>query len=462
MNNARDGAAVGNATQGTRRETEWSARYNLRKRFRMTVGGQPGENRRPHSMLRRIPQFLLLLAIFAGPAAAQAPGHEFPRYASLENWKVAEEGDHITFTQIDQAARTYCMMGLYSARSASGELKEEFAAEWKSIVQTAFTAGRPPAATAGSTKGGVRYLEGAADVRSSGGKAYADLMVFAAGGRVISLMIVASNRAAMEARQAEVQAFVASLQFAGKAAATGRHAAEAGAGATAAAAQATGITSRKGIAGVWMGFRVFYGTNDLEPHPRWYTFFDNGEVFEDIPRTGLVGFDHAASQNDEHQHNYWGTYRYENGAGAITKPGVNFPTKLTADKPGDMLIDSIHFHRCAPVDHLRLEGGWTSLGDVHDSLLQRAAVGQRPVIRFTKDGRFSDEGIFQTILQSVSAERHLDGAGSGTYDVQDFSLILKYADGRVRRVALTGLLGGDPAVHNDIIFIGRSRFNKMD
>ncbi|MBZ5529026.1 MAG: hypothetical protein LAN71_14150 [Acidobacteriia bacterium] len=412
-------------------------------------------------MLRRTLQFLLLFAIFAASAAAQTSGYEFPRYTPPENWRVDEDRDHITFTQIDAAARTYCMMGLYNSRSASGELQDEFAAEWKDVVQSSFTAGGPPATTEGSTKGGVRFLEGAADVRSANGKAYADLMVFAAGGRVTSLMIVASNRAALEARRAAIQTFVASLQFAaGKAAAAGKHAAEESSGA--AAAHATGITGGKGIAGVWMGFKVFYGTNDLEPHPRWYTFFDNGEVFEDIPRTGLVGFDHAASQNDEHQRNYWGTYRYENGAGAITKPGVNFPTKLKADKPGDMLIDSIHFHRCVAVDHLRLEGGWTSLGDVHDSLLQRTPMGQRPVIRFTKDGRFSDEGIFQTILQSVSAERYLDGAGSGSYEVENFSLVLKYSDGRVRRVALTGLLGGDPALHNDIIFLGRTRFNKMN
>jgi hypothetical protein len=411
-------------------------------------------------MLKRTVQFLLLLAIFAASAAAQAPSYEFPRYTSPENWRVDEDRDHVTFTQIDQTARTYCMMGLYNSRSASGELQDEFAAEWKDVVQSSFTAGAPPATTEGTMKDGVRFLEGGADVRSSDGKPYAELMVFAASGRVTSLMIVASNRAALEARRAAIQTFLASLQFAaGKATTAGKPAAEAGAGA---AAHAAGITGGKGIAGVWMGFKVYYGTNDLEPRPRWYTFFDNGEVFEDIPRTGLAGFDHAASPNDEHQRNYWGTYRYENGAGAITKPGVNFSTKLKADKPGDMLIDSIHFHRCVAVDHLRLEGGWTSLGDVHDSLLQRTPMGQRPVIRFTKDGRFSDEGIFQTILQSVSTERHLDGAGSGSYEVENFSLILRYSDGRVRRIALTGLLGGDPAVHNDIIFLGRSRFNKME
>jgi hypothetical protein len=86
----------------------------------------------------------------------------------------------------------------------------------------------------------------------------------------------------------------------------------------------------------------------------------------------------------------------------------------------------------------------------------------RPVIALGKDGRFVDEGIFATFLHTTyGGDQGVDAPGAGTYVVKEYSLVLSYSDGRIHRVAITGLLGADPAKKSDIIYLERSRFNRM-
>jgi hypothetical protein len=85
----------------------------------------------------------------------------------------------------------------------------------------------------------------------------------------------------------------------------------------------------------------------------------------------------------------------------------------------------------------------------------------RQVITLRKDGRFVDEGVFATFLHTkFGGDQGVDAPGTGTYTIKAYTLILSYSDGRTHRVAITGLLGADPAKQSDIIFLERSRFNR--
>ncbi len=207
-----------------------------------------------------------------------------------------------------------------------------------------------------------------------------------------------------------------------------------------------------------MGFKTLIGTYGL--NTRWVTFLDDGQVFEDIPSMGLNGFDRAASKADPQQNGYWKAYTYRDGSGLFQKPGAQFSTRLQYEKPGQMKFDLDSFYKCADVDGLRLEGAWTSYANVEERPWERVPVGQRPIFRFSKDGHFTDEGVFVSFL-SVFGGRGGNQAGSGTYDIKDFSLTLHYADGRVKRVALTGFLSANPASQNDILYIARAQFRKI-
>jgi hypothetical protein len=261
-------------------------------------------------------------------------------------------------------------------------------------------------------------------------------------------MLIASNEKALEARQPAVQSFLDSLRLASPFAAAAKPPEPVGG--SAAPRPGSGIT------GVWMGFKTY--TGDYEPHPRWYTFYEDGQVFEDIPRTGFAGFNREASKADSGQKSYWGRYTFANGAGAITKPGVAYPEVLQSEGGDKLKIDSFHFYRCQEVNGLRLQGAWTSLANPNDPALDRFPAGQRPVFRFSSDGKFSDEGVFATFLKLGDPRQ--DAAGTGVYEVRDFTLVLRFSDGRVKQLSITAMLGANAAASNDTLFISRSPFHK--
>jgi len=399
---------------------------------------------RPHAHL-----FALLLLLAVSTAAAQTQTFDAVSFTPPPGWAAAQDRDHVTFTLIDSAARTYTMLAVYNSTPGSGNAERDFSSEWNELVGKSFSAGSAPRPSAGQSRAGLPFREGAAQVRQQNGQpAYARLLVFPAGQRRFSVMLVATNEKALQARQPEVQSFVDSLRLISPSAATAKPAEPVGGSAT--------PRPGSGITGVWMGFKTYVG--DYEPHPRWYTFYDDGQVFEDIPRAGLAGFNREASKADSGQKSYWGRYTIAGGGGSITKPGVAYPEVLQSEGADKLKVDSFHFYRCKAVDGLRLQGAWTSLANPNDPALDRWPAGQRPVFRFSSDGKFSDEGVFATFLKSGDPRQ--DAAGTGVYEVRDFTLILRFSDGRVKQLAITAMLGANAAASNDTLFISRSAFHK--
>jgi hypothetical protein len=399
---------------------------------------------RPHAI-----SFVFVLLLAASAAGAQTQTFDAVSFTPPPGWAAAQDRDHVTFTFIDSAARTYVMLAVYNSTAGSGNTERDFSSEWNELVGKSFSAGNLPRSLAGQSHAGLIFREGTAQVRQQNGEpAYVRLLVFQAGQRRFSVMLVATNEKALQARQPELQSFVDGLRLASPSATTAKTAEPVGAG----AAPRPGA----GISGVWMGFKTYVG--DYEPHPRWYTFYEDGQVFEDIPRAGLAGFNREASKSDSGQKSYWGRYTFSSGAGSITKPGVTYPEVLQSEGADKLKVDSFHFYRCQEVNGLRLQGAWTSLANPNDSALDRFPSGQKPVFRFTSDGKFSDEGVFATFLKSGDPRQ--DVAGTGVYEVRDFTLILRFSDGRVKQLAITAMLGANAAASNDTLFIARSAFHK--
>ena len=397
------------------------------------------------------PRALLFVVLLMASSAAVAQTQTFDAvsFTPPPGWAAAQDRDHVTFTFIDSAARTYVMLAVYNSTPGSGDTDRDFSSEWNEVVGKSFSGESAPRSTVGQSRAGLKFREGSAQVRQQNGQpAYARLLVFPADRRRLSVMLVATNEKALQARQSEVQSFLDSLRLASQSTAAAKPAEPVGG--SAAPRPGSGIT------GVWMGYKTY--TGDYEPHPRWYTFYDDGQVFEDIPRTGLAGFNREASKADSGQKSYWGRYTFANGAGSITKPGVNYPETLQSEGADRLKIDSFHFYRCQEVNGLRLQGAWTSLANPNDPALDRFPAGQKPVFRFTSDGKFSDEGVFATFLKSGDPRQ--DAAGTGTYEVRDFTLILRFSDGRAKQLAITAMLGANAAASNDTLFISRSAFHK--
>jgi hypothetical protein len=397
--------------------------------------------------------FVLVLMASGPLLRAQSQTFDIVAFQPPAGWAAAQDSDHVTYTFIDNAARAFVMLAVYSSAPASGNGERDFGDEWREVVAKSFNAGGAPPSVAGRTRSGLLFREGSAQVKQNNGeRAWVKLLAFSAGPRRFSVMMVASNQGALEKQQAAMQSFIDTLKLA----------AHGGASASAAASPVTpsgsGTAPRpgKGITGVWMGYKTFVGT--YEPQARFYTFYEDGQIYEDLPRAGFVGFNREESKADQYQHNYWGTYTFDGTSGEIAKPGVRYPEKLLSEGAGKLKIDSAHFYRCQPVDGLRLNGAWTSMANPNDPDLDRWEPGHRPIFRFTSDGRFTDEGVFAMFLKSGDPRQ--DAAGAGMYEIRDYTLVLRFADGRVKQLALAGLLGADPAVSNDVLFISRSVFRK--
>lgn len=352
---------------------------------------------------------LLLGCFFAAGLAGQTWRFDLARYEAPAGWKEERGRDAIAYTHIEQG--TFCKIELYNSREGRGDV---FAEEWKQLVQSVFVAGPAPRAVAGVTPGGLPYREGKGALKFGNTGMWGRLLVFQVDGRVASVLVVASNEAAMAARDGAVRAFLGSLRFGGGSAAS------------------TVPAASVGVAGVFMGFRPVR-LGGAEMGPRWHVFFKDGRVYKDLPAEGMLGFSGGNAA-------YWG--KYDGG-----------PAAAAGER---MTVDGTQFVRCATVDGLRLEGAWTSFADANDPALLQIPVGRRPLIRFSRDGRFVDEGVFGSILQGYG-----DGAaGQGTYEFREFSLVLRYAAGRVKQVAFSGFQGADPAAKNEILFLGRAQFNK--
>lgn len=383
-------------------------------------------------MLHRI---ALVVSLFAGPALAGPQTWDVATF-DAPTWPVEKSNDTIGFTEINQAAGTFCRLSVLTSRPSSGDARADFKAEWTEIVDPAV-----PSPTPGKTSGGLAYLEAGAMVTRGEAQYFYQLLTFTQSGRRLSVLINGTTPQAVTACRPRLAPFFASFRVKGGAPAQP-------------AAPDVGCFHGGGLAGVWMGFRQ-ESLLAHTPQLNWVVTFDDGQFFQNLPGEGLLGFDRAASRAQLAAS--WGTWSWDGSAGLIKKPGVDarYDLKLAAGKNGQVLFDGQPYFRCARVDGLRLQGAWTSFANPDDPALDGPATHPRSLIHFTKDGRFVDDGVFATFLHDGQ-----DDPGSGTYAIKDYTLTLNFSDGRVKRLAFTGSLSVDPSKDDSTLYLKRSAFSK--
>jgi hypothetical protein len=352
-----------------------------------------------------------------------------------------------------------CLAALYAGREGSGDPERDFREEWDLTVVKQLRFETPPE-VARSRTGAWTRLVGTIEVLQGGREAVTELHVFSAGRRVASFL---ANRAD-EGCAGELAAFVRGVSPASP----GPHPAPAPAVAAPAPAGRGGKgPSFAGPApvGVWIGST----TGAMRGHDSgrgllydavkrklaWRVLFADGQAFSGMPTTGLADLDVERSKAEEAAGRFvggsWGTWSLSGARGSLRK-ALGGATEELALADGDHLRvgGRFDFVRAADVTGLRLDGEWTHFSDPRDPWLDQP--GCRQVIRFSRDGRFVDRGIFvsDTRFPDRSPE---DAPGEGTYEIRDFSLVLRYADGRVVLRSLTGIVGGDPRRDDGVLLV---------
>jgi hypothetical protein len=178
----------------------------------------------------------------------------------------------------------------------------------------------------------------------------------------------------------------------------------------------------------------------------YITFLPDGHVYWTLPPEGLLDFDPAVAQRAHPDD--WGTYTIRNGEIRVLRGPQKLLYVLT--RSGDRLnnppsLGKGSFRHIPPADGLRIEGSYRR-------------TDSEPAITFTVDGRFRDEGIFRNFGTAQRPDGTVyqdDGrGGSGTYTIEQYTLELRYSDGRVRRapfIIFPENLAKKPAVDSFIL-----------
>ncbi len=388
--------------------------------------------------------------MFAGNVIAQTQKFDVMTYTPPKGWTAGQNGQAKTFTIVDKSAGKFCMMFLYPSVANHGTPSQDFKYVWKTIVQEPFNAGGNPEKETTEADGFTIIQDGEL-IEFEGNKALALLTTVSGKGKVISLLSIFND-----AKYAtDVQKFLGGMDIDIKAETV----------VAVDSPKSSSSNSRligNGIAGVWVIYNKPYVFSGLQWS--WFVFFNNGKSLSNMPNGGFYNLS-AASYYDEQKNlpEYWsvGNYSFANGAGTNKKNNAsNYLEKLKLVKPNQLSIDGTNYFKCVNVDGKKLEGSFTSFGNPNDPELKTLPIGSKPVITFTKDGKFADEGLFNTYLFDGATNPAAGKPGSGTYFLQDYSIVLKYTDGRIRQEAFS-VPFSDNLDDASIIFISRSQINKM-
>ena len=358
---------------------------------------------------------LLLGLLLAVPALAQPTKYDLAEFIIPDGFTARQGDGQLELTYIDQPRGFSLQVGVYPTRVSLGSPAQDFASEWQQTVAASFPADAVPGPVPSKMPASAPLFEGGSTASSSSGSAWVHLYVFEFGGKILTVMVVASNRGAFDTMQPTLTQFFQSLRLPSAPAVAALSPAPAAL--TARPKRGNAKWSGAPIVGIWMGFKdvgeielnAVFGTFDVyvSKHKlRWRTFLCNGSSFEGLPRNGLLSLEIAEAR---------------------------------AEKD----------------DGLKLEGTWSSWMKWDD---RQAAPNwtSAPVISLTRDGHFVDRGalMYSTIdpLTAQNAQRH---PGKGTYEINGYTLGLRYDDGREVHRPFIGAMKKDPSRDASVVFIGQ-------
>ncbi len=178
-----------------------------------------------------------------------------------------------------------------------------------------------------------------------------------------------------------------------------------------------------------IGFNPLGGRGEVGRKVDYMSFLPNGTVYLGLPIGGPL----EILANETESPNF-GRYTMDADAFTIvynhdkilnlrlTHKGARLPS-------GKVEVNGVEYTPYAPLDGLKLDGTWAWRWE-----------GGESVIRFTKDGRFSERGLRNTVSDDEFAYPNwpkLPESGSGTYSIRLNTLRVKYDNGPTRQIFFT-------------------------
>ncbi len=203
-----------------------------------------------------------------------------------------------------------------------------------------------------------------------------------------------------------------------------------------------GIVKGDGIIGVWQGIGLSVGMAKpgaalgAELKVKDAIFFSNGQVYFGT-RFPIEGLDELNTWvKAEQNRRDWGTYTFTNGKGIIKLPYADIPLQMEGNELTITTNKTDHnYIKINTVDGAAFNGTYAfSSKDFAGN-----ETGKTPLINFTSNGKFSDNGAITIMNHSIPGCLN-DAAypGEGTYEIKNHTVTFKYNDGRKIKIAFIG------------------------
>ena len=193
----------------------------------------------------------------------------------------------------------------------------------------------------------------------------------------------------------------------------------------------SGSANGTGIVGVWEGTIQSTGAaTGVRLEVFSPIFFNNGQVYfgNKFPTEGLDDFNSRIAP--ELYPRNWGTYTFSNGKGVLKMLFADIPFRTEGDK---IIVTKNQrdwpFYKLNSVDGAKFSGTY-KMSESYEKI---------PIITFTADGRFTDNGVVRTLYHDgTNCINPGFVPGSGNYTVKDFTVTFNYTDGRKVKIAFFG------------------------
>jgi hypothetical protein len=189
------------------------------------------------------------------------------------------------------------------------------------------------------------------------------------------------------------------------------------------------LTTTQSVSGVWNGLGMSFGAIKGQ----FAILFDDGTAYfgPRFPSEGLERIEPVAEQFAEPR--YWGTWRASGGRGEITLPYGAIPLQVVGPTLELTTTNTLHkyIRRYMPAREL-LIGTW--------------CLSDGKCLDLAANGRFRDSAAVRTMEHAADEYAATPVSGEGTYELRDYSLVLRYTSGLVFRMAFPGLLDSPTSV----------------
>ncbi len=400
----------------------------------------------------------IVLSFFVQTLQAQKQTFDRVAYTAPKGWTKSNTAEAVIFTK-DGGSR-YCVISLCKSIEATANAQENFDHMWQIMAKTNLGAGEAQMQP-GSTDKGWETKIGSAPFEKDGLTGSAILINSSKNNRQVNILIITNTDAYLK----EMETFLESIDL--KEPNTSKILTKNN---TNAPATEQSTNNSKDKPEMWAGWRnsnILYNTNgsvnlgeyDYYKHNKLvidrYLIYPNGDFFPEAPWQGLVNFDKSNSPES------WGRFSMQGAKGKFKSKYIDI---VVTKKSATQMIkddDQYSYYKYLPVDGLQLEGAYNYVSpnwgkDPQLNYLDKP--GCQYVIYFKKDGTFDDKGIFYT--GPMPNKTGNCNGGTGTYNIENFTITFKYNDGRVVYRLFTVPPTRNPATYDETIYIGESPYYK--